>query len=102
MAGYVSSEMHAGRVLSHGKITSLATAFSLAGNVPFSLFLMAKSTTPAVQALTLSVKLYQDAASFDCPFNVNAWTEPAIISLDASNAAILNTYDLYWGAGQQI
>lgn len=96
----VTEIMNAGRVLSHGKITDLSVPFSLPGKVSFSIFLAAKSVT-SNQVITLSCKLYKDKASSECPFNINTWTEPAVILIDP-NPDILNDFDIYWGAGQEI
>ena len=42
--GYISEAMNAGRILSHGRITSLADGFSLKGK-PFSLYVRPKYST---------------------------------------------------------
>lgn len=100
--GHVSQEMFAGRISAKGKITSLTTGFSLAGNKPFSLFIIPKSTGSYANANTAIVdcKLYQEAESSDCPFTTNCWDAPAVIEI-AINGIDLDEYDVYWGSGME-
>lgn len=103
-----SPELQAGRILAHGKIADLSEGFSLPTALPsgfvtphpnfFSIFLVPKAPT-AVQVEIISCKLYHDAASSDCPFNINQWTEPSILEL-APSETLLDDYDIYWGAAQ--
>lgn len=93
----ISEIMAAGRISSHGKITSLATAFSLGHNQFFSLFIVPKNTDEVLPVI-MSVKLLEDEAYGNCPFNLNCWTEPAVLKI-AANAINLTNYDVYWGCG---
>jgi len=99
--GYVSESMFAGRILSHGQITSLDSAFSLTNNEPFSLFLLAASATDETLPVLVNCRLYQDDASANCPFVANQWNEPAIVEIAASGVS-LTSYTAYWGAGSDI
>jgi hypothetical protein len=98
--GHITEIMNAGRILSHGKITSLTAAFSLATGHPFSLFIIPKSTS-VVEPLVASVKLYQDDAAANCPFSLRCWTETAVVEVGAT-AIDLTAYDVYWGAGADV
>ncbi len=100
--GYVSPQMHAGRISAKGKITSLAADFKLRDNVPFSIFIIPKSEVAELKATeVISVKLYQEDAHSDCPFTVGGWNETSIVSIEA-NTTLLDDYDIYWGAGQKV
>lgn len=92
--------MNAARVLSHGKIESLTAAFSLRNAQPFALFIIPADTEETAPVL-VNCKLYQDDLASDCPFNLNCWTEPAIMEISAS-AIDLEDYDLYWGSGANV
>lgn len=98
--GNVTNEMNATRICSHGKITSLATEFSLPGDVPFSLYVRPKAATDETDVV-IPCKLYQDDAASDCPFGFKYWTEPAVKEVSA-NASLLTDYDVYWGAGDYV
>lgn len=93
----VTEQEASGRVLSHGKITSLSAAFTLASGYPFSLFIIPKDTEET-EPVIVSVKLDQDDSASNCPFNLRCWNEPAVIEVGAS-AINLTNYDVYWGAG---
>ena len=104
--GFVSNEMTAGRLLSHGKIESLEQAITF--KIPVSIMIIpkAKITGPLVapdsnQHLLVNLKLYQDDAAslFPCP--IGQWTEGSIKEIVAS-AIELATYDVYWAAGDYI
>jgi hypothetical protein len=99
--GYISETMFAGRILSHGKITSLDAAFSLTNNEPFSLFLVAASGTDETLPVLVNCKLYADDEAANCPFVANQWNEPAVIEVAASGVS-LTDYTVYWGAGSDI
>lgn len=93
----ISETMLAGRISSHGKIASLVSGFSLGHNQFFSLFIVPKDTDE-VLPIVMSVKLLEDEAYGNCPFNLNCWTEPAVLKI-AANAIDLTDYDVYWGCG---
>ena len=86
--------MNGGRILSHGKIESLANGFSLPNDALFSLYIRPKYSSSSVDAV-LSVKCYQDDEFSDAPVVLNDWSPMAIKAI-APNADFLNTHDLYW------
>jgi hypothetical protein len=94
---YVNEMMKAQRVLSHGKIESLSTAFRLAKGHPFSLFIVPIDTAETEPVL-VDCKLILDDESSDCPFNLRCWNEPAVIEISATGID-LGDYDVYWGTG---
>lgn len=96
----VSEHESSQRILSHGKITSLSSAFTLASGYPFSLFIIPKDTDET-EPIIVSVKLDQDDAAANCPFNLRCWNEPGVIEVSAS-AINLTNYDVYWGAGVDV
>ena len=98
--GYISQFMNSGRILSHGKIERLAEGFSLPNETPFSIYIRPKYSSSTVDAV-LSVKCYQDEDFSDAPVVLNDWSPMAITAI-APNADILNTHDLYWGAGTYV
>lgn len=101
--GFVSQEMFAGRVSSHGKITSLASAFSLQNGQPFALFIIPKSdgTVPDATTALVTCKLYQDDNASACPFTCNCWDAPAVREISV-NGITLTDFDVYWGAGVDV
>lgn len=101
--GFVPVEMMVGRISSHGQITSLAAAFSLASGQPFALFIIPKSGGSYADAKTVIIDctLYQDDESGDCPFTTNCWDVPAVSEVSASGVD-LDEYDVYWGAGVDV
>lgn len=101
--GFVSNEMIAGRLLSHGKIESLEQAEVF--DVPVSIMIVSKAKITGAliapdsnQHLLVNLKLYQDDAAslFPCP--IGQWTEGSIKEI-AATAIELATYDVYWAAG---
>lgn len=98
--GYASIGMQEGRICSHGKITSLATDFSLAGNIPFSLFIIEKASADPVPVV-VSCETYQGDGFSDCPFTPNCWDVPAVIKIEAGSIDLL-LYDVYWGSGLDV
>lgn len=92
---YITSEQGAGRIVSGGKITSLAAAFSLAGKTAFSIYIVPTTGSGTTEILT--VKLPGNTASVALPFKVESWSECLITEISADD--ILATYDVYWGAG---
>lgn len=93
---YVSIPMSTGRVLAHGKITSLASAFSLPGGVPFSIFI--NKLTGTNDILTVNCKCYLDNTASALPVVVGKWDEAAVSEI-AAGAINLTQYEVYWGAG---
>ena len=75
--GYISEFMNGGRILSHGKIESLANGFSLPNDALFSLYIRPKYSSSSVDAV-LSVKCYQDDEFSDAPVVLNDWSPMAI------------------------
>ena len=49
--GYISEFMNGGRILSHGKIESLANGFSLPNDALFSLYIRPKYSSSSVDAV---------------------------------------------------
>lgn len=99
--GYISEQMTAGRVVSHGKISSLTGGFHLPDYLPFSLYIRPKTTGTALDT-TLNVKCYQDDAAADAPFAYNDWSPLAIVEIASGQEIILETADLYWGSGYYV
>lgn len=64
--GYISEFMNGGRILSHGKIESLANGFSLPNDALFSLYIRPKYSSSSVDAV-LSVKLLSGRRVFRRP-----------------------------------
>ena len=98
--GHISEIANAARVLSHGKIISLGSAFSLASKTPFSIFIIPVNDEEW-KPVTIGCKLYMDDAASDCPFNLRCWNEPLINEISAG-AIDLESYDVYWGAGADV
>lgn len=98
--GYISEFMNGGRIVAHGKIDDLANGFSLPNEAPFSIYIRPKYSASTVDAV-LNIKCYQDEEYSEAPVVLNDWSPLAITAI-APNAEILNTHDLYWGAGTNI
>lgn len=98
--GYISEFMNGGRIVSHGKIESLAAGFKLPNETPFSVYIRPKYSASNMDTV-LSVKCYQDEKFSDAPIAYNDWS-PMAISEIAPNAAILDTCDIYWGCGSYV
>lgn len=104
--GFVSNEMVAGRLSSHGKITSLAQELVFEVPVTIMIVTKAKITGSLIapdtnQHLLVDLKLYQDDVSSDFPCPLGQWTEALVKSI-AANAIELATYDVYWSAGDYV
>lgn len=104
--GFVSNEMVAGRLSSHGKITTLEQELVFKEPVSIMVITKAKITGALVapdtnQHLLVDLKLYQDDVSslFPCP--LGQWTEGLVKSI-AAGAIELATYDVYWSAGDYV
>jgi len=93
-----TSELRAGRVMSHGKIADLTTGFKLdGGGTPFALFIIEKATGDTIPVIVDCETWLGDSAE-DCPFTPNVWDVPLLYSI--SNDGIdTDLYDVYWGAG---
>lgn len=102
MAGnsnYVSEQMFVSRICSHGQVTDLTNGFKLKDEQPFSLFVKPKSATTGVVAVMVDVRLYKETECSPCPCTLNGWQELEVVELAASNAELLERYDIYWGCG---
>lgn len=102
MAGntnYVSEQMFVSRICSHGQVTDLSKSFKLKDEQPYSLFVKPKSTTTGATAIMVDVRLYKESESSPCPCTLNSWQRLEVVELAASNAALLEEYDIYWGCG---
>ncbi len=102
--GNITESLAASRILAHGKVESLATAFSLGGsrlygNRGFSIFLVPKEGTTDTIAI-VSAKLSYDATASDMPVVVGSWNEGVFVELSASET-LLDDYDVYWGTAQK-
>jgi hypothetical protein len=93
---YTSEGQRNGRLITGAKIASLATAFSLADNKPFSIYINPTSGTGTTEVLT--VKLLGQTVATAMPFKVEAWSELLITEISADD--ILSTYDVYWASGE--
>lgn len=96
----VTETVNAGRIVSHGKITSLTAAFSTTNGQPFSIFVIPKNGTD-VLPITVSCRLMLDTAASVCPISLYCWNEVMIIEIAAA-AINLSLYDVYWGCGASI
>lgn len=92
---YLSSDQMAGRIVSGGKITSLASAFSLSGGAAFSIYIVPTTGTGTTEILT--VKLLGGTTAIAMPFKVEDWSPVLIEEISADD--ILSTHDVYWGSG---
>lgn len=92
--GYLSQEVFASRISSHGKITDLSSGFKMKHGLPFSLFVIPK--TVSYNPIIVNCKLYHDDELSHCPFEVNQWSANLVKEL-ASDAIDIDVYDVYWG-----
>jgi hypothetical protein len=89
-----SPTMSAGRLGTHGEITSLAEAFSLGAGKYFSVCVIPKvAGTDTI--LIAPVKLYFDAAAANFPLPLNDWT-PGLIAQLPANAISTTNYYIFW------
>jgi hypothetical protein len=95
--GFISEEQRSGRLISGGKITSLATAFKLADGEPFTIYILPTTGTGTTEILT--VKMPGNAAACPMPFMVEEWNPLLITEISADD--ILSTYDIYWASGDE-
>lgn len=97
-AGYISEEQRTGRMVSGGKITSLAAEFSLTDGKHFSIYINPKTgNTNTTEVLT--VKLPGNDASVEMPFKTEQWSELLLTAISADD--LLSTADVYWGCGEE-
>jgi len=100
--GYISEFMNGGRVVSHGKILSLASGFKLPNETPFSVYIRPKSTSGSENLdVLLNVRCYQDEEASEAPLVLNDWSPMAIVEIAPDNE-ILGEYDIYWGSGSYV
>ena len=89
-----SPPMAAGRLGTHGEITSLAQAFSLGAGKYFSVCVVPKvAGTDTI--LIAPVKLIFDASASDFPLPINDWT-PGMISELPAGAISTTNYRIFW------
>lgn len=98
--GYISEFMNGGRIVSHGKIESLAQGFKLPKDALFTVYARPKTQTADFDAV-LSVKCYQDDSFSDAPVPLYDWSPLAIREI-APDEEILTVCDLYWGSGETL
>lgn len=103
---HVTEFMNGGRILSVGQISDLSNGFYISDpsadfKTPFSVYIRPKFTTTDVDVV-ISVKLLKDDEDFaDAPVVLNDWSPLAITELEA-DADLLESYDVYWGAGTHV
>lgn len=95
---HISEEQRSGRLVTGGKITSLAAAFSLADNESFSIFLTSKTDTTSVTTQALTVTLLGQDTAVAMPFRTEQWSELLLTEMSI-NESILSSYDIYWASG---
>lgn len=99
---YISEFMNGGRIVSHGKILSLASGFKLPNEIPFSIYIRPKNTAGSEDLdVLLDVRCYQDETSSEAPVMLNDWSPMAIVEI-SPNSEILGEYDIYWGSGSYV
>jgi hypothetical protein len=106
--GYISEAMRAGRIGSFGKITSLATAFKLEGEVPFSILIVPKADVTAgvitkttdTSGLEVNCITTQNDTAAKYPVYFHEETLLAITEI-AIDAIDLDVYDVYWNCGSR-
>lgn len=96
---YVSEQVFSSRIVSHGRIENLTDGFRLKDEQPFSLYIRPKSVTTVTTDVLVNARLYKDSQCSPVPVSVYCWQELMVVELDASNDALLETYEIYWGAG---
>ncbi len=98
--GYISEFMSGGRILSHGKITSLTGGFKLPGEQPFTIYVRPKTTVSGSDIL-ISVKCYSEELTSEAPFPYGDWSPLAIREI-APSETLLSNVDIYWGCGDKL
>lgn len=101
---YLTTEERAGRLLSGGKIESLATPFRLQDGGPFNITIVEKASVtagviaaPTNVGLVVNCTLYDDQLPADRPIFFNYPTESLFYEISAG-AIDLDDYDVYWSA----
>ena len=84
------------RVLSHGRIESLARGYKT--EYPFSIYIRPKEGVEYPDDMLVRCRCMCDKEMSDLPIAVGDWTTAAIMEL-APDAIPLDKYDVYWGAG---
>lgn len=95
---YISPEMSAGRIVSKGKISDLSKGFRLKESRPFSVYVRPQTLSTLERDVMLNCKLYAEEEFSEVPVTLFSWVELCIIEI-APSAELLNSYDIYWGAG---
>ena len=94
---FIPDSIGSGRIVSHGKISSLAMGFSLPNKEGFTIYARPKVgvgiDTPDI---VLSVKCMTDENASEIPVALNEWNSLYLQSIEPNNE-ILNSVDLYWG-----
>lgn len=99
--GYISESNEAERLLSHGKIESLAGGFRLKGDLPFSLYVRPKFEVSTLDT-TLQVRCTQDRDYAEAPFLYNDWSPLSVVAIAEGQDDVLSQVDLYWGCGNYV
>lgn len=98
-SNYVTEQMFSSRIACHGQITDLSKGFRLLNDQPFSLYIRPKSATTTLVDVLVNVKLYKEDSCSPMPVRIYGWNELLTLELDASNAGLLEQFEIYWGAG---
>lgn len=98
-SNYVTEQMFSSRITCHGRISDLSKGFRLLNDQPFSLYIRPKSATTTVVDVLVNVKLYKEDSFSPMPVGIYCWNELMALELDASNAGLLEQFEIYWGAG---
>lgn len=93
----IMCEMQFLRVLSHGKLSNLSEGFKLPHDVPFSVYVRPKESTIDAD-IVINAKCICDKEASALPVPLYDWTPAEIVEI-APNAISLDSYDVYWGAG---
>lgn len=92
--------MYSLRILSKGQVTDLSNGFDLGGKM-FSVYVRKKTIAGMDADVLLNCKLICDTSFGVIPVPVGDWTPAAIVKI-APNAIDLQSYEIYWGAGETI
>ena len=95
---YVEPNMSISRITAKGQITNLSNGFELKGGAFFSIYVRPKTLTTLERDAIISCQLYGDNQCSDVPVPLFAWCELCITKI-APSSTLLNSYDIYWGAG---
>lgn len=97
---YVSESMFVSRIVSKGRIESLANGFKLKDGAPFSVYVRPKTITSLDRDVLINCKLYKEDEFSECPVSLFTWVELVVIEL-APSETLLESYDVYWGSGNE-